>query len=160
MAHKIISLIILPVMILSFTGASFHLHVCSQTGDVYSDIHLIKHQNEKQDPACCFDNDTDNEGKQNRCSGEDKEQNHYSEVSCSKKQGTDHACCFDLEKKFETDNDYKYSHYNYRLVPAEVISILPELTDKEVLQLKEKIYFDSNSCISPPKLHSSVVLLL
>ncbi len=147
-------------MILSFTGASLHVHICSITGDVYSDIHLIKHQNEKHDPACCFGNDKDSEGEQNCCSGENREQNNYSGVGCSKKQGPDHACCFDFEKKIETDNDYKYSHYNYRLIPAEVISFLPELSDNEVLQFRDNVYFDSNSFVSPPNLHSSVVLLL
>lgn len=147
-------------MIFSFTGASLHVHICSQTGDVYSDIHLIRHQNEKHDPVCCFGNNIENEKEQNCFAGKGQEQNNSSNLSCSKKQGPDHACCFDFEKKIETDTDYKFSQYNFRLVPVEVISILPVLPDNETLQLKKEIYFDSNSFISPPKLHPSVVLLL
>ena len=151
----------LPVMIFSFTGASLHVHICSETGETYSDIHLLSFQYKLQQSECLAGIDARNTKELSCCSGND-----HDKVNCSIPENYDNHenlhsyFCIDIEQKIETDNNYKFSHHTVRLDPIEISSLFPGIPDTKILQSKEQVYSSANSFVSPPKLHSSVVLLL
>lgn len=159
--NKIISLIILPVMIFSFTGASLHVHICSKTGDVYSDIHLLNHKHEHHESTGCKTNNAGNTEGQSCCSEDDPDKKQCGNTDYYRNHKDSHLCyCIDIEKKIETDNNYKFSQHTYRLDPVEIRSLITGIPGNEILQPKEQLYASANSFVFPPKLHSSIVLLL
>ncbi|MFW5645366.1 MAG: hypothetical protein ACOCZL_05595, partial [Bacteroidota bacterium] len=81
---------------------------------------------------------------------------------CGKDQNKDdHSeCCFDIKKKIETDSHYNYSQHSFRWEPLALVSVVPQEQNLESFQQMESLYSRSNAYVPPPKLHSSVVLLL
>ena len=159
--HKIISLIFLPLMIFSFTGASLHVHICSKTGDVYSDIHLLNHKHQQHESTSCKNNNAGNNEGLSCCSESDPDKEQCGKTDYYKNHKDSHSCyCIDIETKIETDNNYKFSQRTYKLNPVEIRLLFTGIPGNEILQPTEQLYPSANSFISPPKLHSGIVLRL
>jgi hypothetical protein len=143
--NKILYTLILPVMIFSFTGASMHLHVCSKKGSSIS-IKLPAHKDNDHSKACCFQSDM-----KGCCS------THPLETEVNE---TKAPCCLDFEKKIETDKDYNFSHYKFNSDPVELNSIYDRTSEGYIPLICESLFPDSEIFDIPPKLHSSIVLLI
>jgi hypothetical protein len=96
--HKIVALFLLPVMLISFTGAEFHFHICGHTGKFYTDIHFTDSHHSHELQSCCEIEETEN-----CCPGTCSVENEY------------HAsCCIDLKKEIKTDENYNFSNHTFK----------------------------------------------
>ncbi len=148
-------------MILSFTGANLHVHICSNTADGFSDIYLLNSKCEQQESDCCPGKSVENNKDLACCS-----ENHLDNKNCNdsnhfKNHENSQTCfCFDVGKDIKTDENFKFSHHTYRLDNVKIISLFTWTSDNEILLPKEQLYLLTTSYLSPPKLHSSIELLL
>jgi hypothetical protein len=133
-------------MFFSFTGSSIHFHICSHTGKIYSDIHLADIQKHQDANSCCE---------------EDTPNNKHTCDTCQMPEGSDqHAdCCVDIEKEFETDNNYKFTQHNFNSDPAE-LNILHNNAEPEIDLFSDNTYRKNRDILPPSGIPSTVVLLL
>jgi hypothetical protein len=111
--HKIASLLLLPLMLLSFSGASLRVHICNHTGAVYTDVYFAEIPHDLHTKDCCHPRDHGY-----HCCG-----------SSCKMPGEEHkeTCCVDLQKKIETDENYISSSTTIKIVPTalDIAGIMP-----------------------------------
>lgn len=140
--QKILAIFLLPVMLLSFTGAELHFHKCGHTGKFYTDVHFIDTDFQRDHTACC---------------STDHKETCFAE-SCTKEVNHD-TCCTDLTKEVKTDKNYNFSNYSFKSEIQELI--LAEYYKSNVKEISDQIevYIDKTPLyISPP--HSSKIQLL
>ena len=92
---KILSLLLVPVMVISLSGLKMHFHYCSSEGRLFTHFHSATSDN----PGfqCCNSNNI-----HESCCADD----HVSD---------NHSCCLDIISRIITDKDYtgKYNHFTY-----------------------------------------------
>ena len=104
-ANKISAFLLVPIMLLSFTGASLHLHICRHTGKIYADVNFDPSPS-TQAKTCCHESDAQT----SCCSGSCKIENNLNQDSC----------CVDLQKEINTDKDYSPSYNTSKISPADL----------------------------------------
>ena len=99
--RKITSLFLLPVMLLSFTGASLHVHFCGHTGRIYTDVHFANLVYDSYYKASCHQNGNEMQCSSGFCETNDSQQ--------------DEPCCFDLQNEFTTDKNFSPSSHSPKI---------------------------------------------
>jgi hypothetical protein len=99
--RKITSLFLLPVMLLSFTGASLHVHFCGHTGRIYANIYYANLAHDSFNNECCHQHENERQ-----CSADSCEKNDLQQ---------DDSCCFDLQNEFTTDKNFSPSSHSPKI---------------------------------------------
>ena len=147
--NNILFALILPAMILSFTGASFHFHICADSGKIFSHIHLPEHQPDNRDGSCCCGHEQES----NKCCDSEP-------LSSGECENDNSDCCFSIEKEIETDSEYNISTHRYNPEPVEITSLFHWKPEGFNPQPSGDLFPDPDIFVSPTKLHSSIVLLI
>lgn len=130
----------LPVMLVSFTGAKLHFHVCGHSGKMYAGIQFTDYDHDESADDCCSSKD------ESSCEGV---------CSAEKKHST---CCIDLKKEITTDQDYNFSSNTFK---SEIPEITLAVFHVAELQTQEQITIPSlRTPVYPPPPHSSKIQLL
>lgn len=104
--QKIIAILLLPVMFISFTGAKVHIHFCKDTGNFYSDIHLPDYKNDSENHSFCNEESVMNE----TCCMD----------TCTENNDPYETCCIDIQQERITDENYKSSVFSIKINIAEI----------------------------------------
>ena len=105
---KTLSLLLIPVMMISLSGLTMHFHYCSSEGKLFTHFHSGTFENINF--QCCNGNNI-----HESCCADD----HVSD---------NHSCCLDIISLIITDKDYtgKNSHFSFYPVPLQLgITYLP-----------------------------------
>jgi len=139
MINKIVSFILIPLMMLSFTELKLHVHICSESGKITTDLHP---SNEVHRVIC-------------DCKPLDQEEASCCQDECSRDMiPSAHSCCIDIEKDVNTDANYKLT--SNESSADSVITQLHRTVDYGIARLDHKVYI---SRFQPPNPYSPVTVL-
>jgi hypothetical protein len=139
---KILSLILIPVIVLSLSGFKLHFHYCSLQDKLFTHFHVV----------------TDHHINHSSCLEKDVSQSCCSPDNIMPEADTvsDHACCRDIISEVTTDNKYKFEKQRIIIYPAEVELNISVFDLKPFLLTTD--YFIRNNNFIPPDILAVFVL--
>ena len=144
---KITSLLLLPVMLLTFTGGSLHLHFCGHTGKIYTGVHFASLAHDYYDKACCQQPEMEKHCSAGSCETNDTKHNE--------------PCCFDLQNEFTTDKNFSPSSHTPKIsLTAIDLKGITSTGTSGIASQKFSCLPEFLANWTPPPLQSMTVLIL
>ena len=141
LSGKILSFILIPVLLISITGTTIHIHYCGDENIFFSDIHI---------PG------TFREDHQFICQHNDHSSHSHERVNLC--QNDHHECCVDIQTSIKTDKVYKT--YSLSFQPKPEVNDYTEIFIIDNPQIRFQQLDDFNYYYAEPDLYMISSLLL